>query len=165
MLMADYRAEDRRLTDPQSYPPSEGMSPVPAPRSQSGVVSFLSSNERKGPWQLPRKFRALSVLGSVELDLRNAEVGYGFYEIEAVAVLGSVEIIVPPDVTVDCDGDNFMGSFTLKYDGKASPVMANREKTIRISGTAYLGSVEVIVKGPDEKNLLQRMATKEWWTE
>jgi len=165
MLMADYSAEDQRLTNPPSYQQSEGMSPVPVARSQAGVVSFLSSNERKGPWQLPRKFRALAVLGSVELDLRGAEVGYGFSEIEAVSFMGSVEITVPPDVTVDCDGDNLMGSFTLRYDGRVSPVMASREKTIRITGTAYLGPVTVIVKGPDEKNLFQRMATKEWWTE
>ena len=117
---------------------------------QAGVVSFLSSNEREGRWQLPRRFRALAVLGNVELDLREAEIGYGLSLIEAVAVLGNVEIKVSPDVAVECDGDSFMGTFTLKYEGRASPSMANREKILRVSGSAYAGAVTVMVKGPDE---------------
>ncbi|HJP59195.1 MAG TPA: LiaF domain-containing protein [Gemmatimonadaceae bacterium] len=118
--------------------------------TQAGVVSFLSSNEREGRWQLPRRFRALAVLGNVELDLREAEIGYGLSQIEAVAVLGNVEIKVSPDVAVECDGDSFMGTFTLKYDRRASPSMANREKILRVTGSAYAGAVTVLVKGPDE---------------
>src|SRR4051794_27815053 len=59
--------------------------------SHAGVVSFLSSNERQGRWELPRHFRALAVLGNVELDLREANVGYGLSVIEAVAVMGNIE--------------------------------------------------------------------------
>jgi len=117
---------------------------------QAGVVSFLSSTEREGRWQLPRRFRALAVLGNVELDLREAEIGFGMSVIEAVAVLGNVEIKVSPDVAVECDGDSFMGTFTLKYEGRASPSMANREKIVRVTGSAYAGAVTVAVKGPDE---------------
>lgn len=118
--------------------------------TQAGLVSFLSSNEREGRWRLPRRFRALAVLGNVELDLREAEIGYGMSLIEAVAVLGNVEIKVSPDISVDCDGDSLMGTFTLKYEGRASPSMANRDKIVRVTGSAYAGAVTVIVKGPDE---------------
>lgn len=122
----------------------------------SGVVSFLSSNERKGPWELPRRFRTLAVLGNVELDLRTAEVGYGLSEIEAVAVLGNVEITVPPHIAVECDGDSLMGSFVLKYDGRVSPSMASRDRIVRVTGSAYAGSVTVTVKGPDE-DMMKRL--------
>ena len=128
---------------------SDDVQLVEHERAQAGVVSFLSSNEREGRWQLPRRFRALAVLGNVELDLREAEIGYGLSTIEAVAVLGNVEIKVSPDVAVECDGDSFMGTFTLKYEGRASPSMANREKTIRVTGSAYAGAVTVMVRGPD----------------
>jgi hypothetical protein len=149
--MSDFRAEDHRLTNPvYARPTSESGTLIPEPAASAGVVSFLSSTEREGRWALPRRFRALAVLGNVELDLRAAEIGYGLSEIEAVAVLGNVEITIPPEVAVECEGDSFMGSFTLKYGGRASPSMASREKIVRVTGSAYAGAVTVSVKGPDE---------------
>src|SRR5438105_2156075 len=161
--MSEFRAEDHRLTNP-SYPRPEGESNqiVPESRGVTGVVSFLSNTERQGPWELPRRFRALAVLGNVELDLRRAEVGYGLSVIEAVAVMGNVEITVPPEIAVECDGDSFMGTFTLKYHGRASPSAANRERTLRVTGSAYAGAVTVSVRGPDDKNILKRLRRNEW---
>jgi hypothetical protein len=168
--MSDFKADDYRLGDrldplrsrAGELPSSQSEQLVTHSQSMSGVVSFLSSNERNGRWQLPRKFRALAVLGNVELDLREAEVGYGLSEIEAVSVMGNVEITVPPDITVECDGGGLLGSFTLKYEGPASPGAANREKTVRITGNAYAGNVEVVVKGPDVGMLTKLGRTFGW---
>lgn len=149
--MSDFRAEDHRLTNPMySAPESEVRELIPEPPAAAGLVSFLSSTEREGRWTLPRRLRALAVLGNVELDLRAAEVGYGVSVIEAVAVLGNVEITIPPEIAVECDGDSFMGTFTLKYGGRASPSLANRDKVVRVTGSAYAGAVTVSVKGPDD---------------
>ena len=107
--MSDFRAGDHRLTNPleprRSYASEQGELLVPESRSTSGVVSVLSSAEREGRWQLPRRFRALAVMGNIELDLRAAEIGYGLSEIEAVAVLGNIEITVSPRPTV---GDSLL---------------------------------------------------------
>jgi len=92
----------------------------------------------------------LAVLGNVEIDLRDAVIGIGVSVIEAVAVLGNVQILVPPEIAVECDGDAILGNFTLKYQGRVNTAVANRERTIRVTGTAYAASVSVIVKGPDE---------------
>lgn len=172
--MPDFKAEDYRLTNPDARPRNyasehdaparsyateheqQGHQLAPDTRSTSGVVSFLSSNEREGRWQLPRRFRALAVMGNVELDLRTAEIGYGLSVIEAVAVMGNIEITISPDITVESDGDSLLGSFVLKYEGRASPASANRDKVVRVIGTAYLSSVTIHVKGPDEK-LLARL--------
>jgi hypothetical protein len=116
----------------------------------TGIVSFLSSTEREGRWALPRHLRVVAVLGNVEIDLRDAVVGVGLSVIEAVAVLGNVEILVPPEIAVECEGDAFLGNFTLKYAGRVNTAVANRERTIRVTGTAYAASVSVTVKGPDE---------------
>jgi hypothetical protein len=172
--MADFKAEDYRLTNPgeprpRGYadqqdqrpeaPPSygeQGRQIIPDDRATSGVVSFLSSTEREGRWQLPRRFRALAVMGNVELDLRAAEIGWGLSVIEAVAVFGNIEITISPDITVECDGDSLLGTFVLKYDGRANPAAASRDRVIRVSGTAYASAVTIHVKGPDEK-LLDRI--------
>jgi cell wall-active antibiotic response 4TMS protein YvqF len=122
-------------------------------RTTSGVVSFLSSTEKKGRWQLPRRYRVLAVMGNIEIDLRAAEIGYGLSEIEAVALLGNIEITVPPEVAVECDGDSFLGAFVLTYQGRANPAAACRDRVLRVTGTAYAGAVTVSVKGPDEKML------------
>jgi hypothetical protein len=127
-----------------NYASVEQTSPV------TGIVSFLSSTEREGNWELPRHLRALAVLGNVELDLREAIVGVGLYVIEAVAVLGNVEITVPPELHVECDGEALMGSFTLQFEGRVNTPATSRETTIRVTGTAYAASVTVRVKGPDE---------------
>jgi hypothetical protein len=152
--MSDFRADDYRLTSPnlQPAPVPEGGT-VSHSRSHAGVVSFLSSHEREGRWEVPRHFRALAVMGNIELDLRGAEVGYGVSVIEAVAVMGNIEVVVPPEISVECDGDALVGTFTLKYKGKTSPEMASRDRVIRVIGTAYLGAVSVEVKGPDRKFL------------
>jgi hypothetical protein len=168
--MSDYRADDHHIADRPAAlgtrlsepPPAQAEQLVRQPQAMSGVVSFLSSNERNGRWQLPRKFRALAVMGNVELDLREAEIGYGLSVIEAVSVMGNVEIIVPPEIAVECDGGGLFGSFTLRYKGPASPELANRERTLRITGNAYAGNVEVIVKGPDEGVLTQLGRTLGW---
>jgi hypothetical protein len=147
--MPDYKPEERQLTDSFQSPfGQETQQLVPDTRSMSGIVSFLSSNEKDGRWELPRKFRALAVLGNVEVDLRDARIGYGLSTIEAVAVLGNIEITVPPEVAIDCDGDSLLGTFTLRYQKRTSPSTANGDKTVRITGAAYLGAVTVVVKRP-----------------
>jgi len=172
--LPDFKAEDYRLTSPDARPRNyasehdepprsyaaeheqEGQQLAPDTRSTSGVVSFLSSNEKEGRWHLPRRFRALAVMGNVELDLRQAEIGYGLSVIEAVAVMGNIEITISPDITVESDGDSLLGTFVLKYDRRANPAAANRDKVVRVIGTAYLSAVTIHVKGPDEK-LLARL--------
>ncbi|MEA2765465.1 MAG: hypothetical protein QOK07_1869 [Gemmatimonadaceae bacterium] len=124
--------------------------PVPSGTSRGGVVSFLSSNERDGRWELPRHFRVLAVLGNVELDLRDAVIGLGVSVIEAVAVMGNIEITIPPDVAVESDGDSLLGTFSVKYKGRLTGAEATGIRTVRITGTAYVSSVEICVKGPDE---------------
>jgi hypothetical protein len=151
--MPDYRTETplNKPTIPEaSYVP---MRDEPTGDPSTGVVSFLSSNERQGSWQLPRRMRALAVLGNIELDLREAEIGFGVSVIEAVSVLGNIEVTVPPDVAVECEGDALLGNFTVQYEGRVNTSLANRDRTIRITGNAYLASVTVKVKGPDEDML------------
>ena len=92
-------------------------------------------------------------MGNVELDLRDAEVGYGLSVIEAVAFMGNIEITIPPEIAVECDGDSLLGPFTLKYEGRGNPAAASRDKVVRVTGSAYAGAVEVRVKGPDEAML------------
>jgi Cell wall-active antibiotics response 4TMS YvqF len=148
--MSDFKPTDQRLTGEDAADYNPAAYPLAPEIPRGGVVSFLSSNERQGRWELPRHFRALAVLGNVELDLRDAVIGIGVSFIEVVAVMGNIEITVPPDVAVESDGDSLLGSFVVKYKNTVSAVAANGLRTVRITGTAYAASVEINVKGPDE---------------
>ncbi|HEV7836597.1 MAG TPA: LiaF domain-containing protein [Gemmatimonadaceae bacterium] len=154
--MTDYPREKQpaRTRIPEaSYLPAREE---PLPEASPGIVSFLSNMERKGKWQFPRRVRALAVLGNIELDLREAEVGLGVSIIEVVSVLGNIDIIVPPEIAVECEGDALIGSFSVHYDKRVGRAVANPERTVRITGNAYLASVNVKVKGPN-KSMLARL--------
>ena len=160
--MSDFKPTNQRLISESGAQYNPAAYPTAPETARGGVVSFLSSNEREGRWELPRHFRALAVLGNVELDLRDAVIGIGVSLIEAVAVMGNIEITVPPDVAVESEGDSLLGSFVVKYKGSTTPAAATGLRTVRITGTAYASSVEITVKGPDEGMLarLKKMNLK-----
>ena len=124
-----------------------------------GAIAFLSNIRREGDWILPRHFRALALLGNVELDLTKARLAPGTSEIELRSILGSVSILVPPDVRVDCEGDAVVGSFEVKRDAASST--SPDAPLLLITGTAYLGSVEVIVVDPNKRSFFEKL--RERW--
>jgi hypothetical protein len=95
--------------------------------------------------------RVASIMGSAELDLREAEIGAGVSEIEVLCIFGSVEIFVPVGVRVECVGQALMGSFELRMSGV--PDFPPDAPTVRVKGSAYMASVEVLVKALSRKQL------------
>jgi hypothetical protein len=128
---------------------------VPAAR---GVTAFLSGQSRSGDWILPRLFRAVSFWGSVTIDLTSARFGAGTSRIEVVAIMGSIEVFVPPDVRIECDGDAILGSFEMAGQKWSRP--ADGAPMLHVAGTAYLGSVEVKIIDPNAPSWLSVLATR-----
>jgi adenylate cyclase len=129
-----------RLAGPRTTAaaPDVDWEAVPARRyGQSRVFSILSSNRRTGVWRVPRRLQAVAVMGSLELDLRGAEFEPGVTEIDVLNVMGSVEIIVPTGIAVECDGIGVLGNFDstnvhAERTGPDAPVL-------RIRGIALMG--------------------------
>lgn len=113
-------------------------------RPNAGALAVLSGHSRSGDWNMPRRFRAVAVMGSVELDLREARIPEGDSEIEVFALWGSVSIIVPPGVAVECDGDGVMGEFS--FDGHYPEAVGSDAPVIHLRGSAYMASVEATVR-------------------
>ena len=117
--------EKRDLADwwrPQAPVPSQPELPVreelPARGTRSnaearGVVSIFGDNRKVGRWIVPERFRVFSVFGSAKVDLREAVLQYPVTVIEALGICADIQIIVPPDVIVECDGDALLGAFTV----------------------------------------------------
>ena len=82
----------------------------------------------------------------MELDLRQAVLAPGLTEIEVFAVMGGVDIIVPPGVRVETMGMAVMGGFETSA-GDAYATSPERP-FIRISGLAVMGGVEAAQRRP-----------------
>lgn len=118
---------------------------VPAQRVRDSdrAIAVLGNTKRAGRWVPARRNTAMSVLGSVVIDLREALLGPGECKFSVATFMGSVEILVPPGLHVDCAGSAVLGSFgeELRRDQEA-PLDPDAPR-VRIDGVAVLGSVEV----------------------
>ena len=108
----------------------------PAPRA----LAILGSVERRGQLAA-RASGALAVLGSVVIDLRDVSMPPGVSTLEVSAVLGSVEIIVPPNLAVESAGASILGSFEgiQRVPRDPDPDLP----VLRVQGRAVLGSIEI----------------------
>lgn len=136
-------------------PPQRVNPPVPQALSRilprhlipdrNGVTVWVSQIKREGEWILPRIFRVFTCMGNVELDLTTARIGDGESEIEVLCIMGNIDITVPADIRVLCEGDGMAGSFETKRIGEINT--PENAPVLRVTGTAYFGSVTVTTKG------------------
>ncbi len=120
--------------------PRPAASPVPATAPGPPMVAVFSSVERKGAWSMPDDINAVAVFGSVEMDLRHAQIAAQDNEIRAVAVFGSVEILIAAGMQVEVAGVGVFGEFSRK--GDVSPP-TGQGPAIRVTGVSFFGSVTV----------------------
>jgi hypothetical protein len=121
--------------------PSTALASAPQVPRRARVLAVLGNVERRGRFQVPDGYRATSVLGNIELDLRDVVLGDGVTHLYVRAVLGNIEIVVPPDLPVECEGTGFLASFAqlnrIPAEGTAAGPL------LRIIGSAVLGNVEI----------------------
>jgi hypothetical protein len=116
-----------------------------APRRR--VTSLFGNVERRGAWTVPAELEARAVFGHVELDFRDARFSAATTELDVRVVFGALEIIVPPQLAVECEGSSIFGSVE-NYGGGA--VADPDRPLLRVRGTAVFGSVEVHTRLPGE---------------
>ncbi|MFD9391849.1 DUF1707 domain-containing protein [Streptomyces sp. NPDC060000] len=108
--------------------------------SSSWAVAVMSGFQRRGRWTVPRRFTCVAFWGGGEIDLREADFAAGEVEINCVAIMGGVQIIVPPGVEVDVRGIGVMGGFDQRETGVRGEPGAPR---VVVSGFAFWGGVGV----------------------
>ncbi len=123
------------------------LSPESVP-GHSVAVGLLGGGGRAGAWVAARNNWAVSVLGGCKIDLREAQLGPGVTEVRVMGILGRVEVLVPPDVRVECSGIGILGGF--RHHGALDSVQDPNAPVIRVSGLAILGGVSVRVRHPGE---------------
>ncbi len=133
---------------------------LPADRipAQSVVVGIMSEGRRSGAWIPARKNWAVVVMGSCVLDFRDAQLGPGVTEVWVIAIMGSVEIIAPLDVQVDCSGIGIMGGFDHRQP--ATSTTDPEAPVIRVTGVCIMGAANVSVRYPGETAREARLRLK-----
>ncbi len=102
--------------------------------------SLFSSVERHGAWVVPAELSVAATFGSVVLDFRVARLTAATTVVDVRVIFGSLEIIVPPDLSVECEGEGIFGSFATHGDGQ---IPAPGRPRLVIRGRALFGSVDV----------------------
>src|SRR5213595_1042764 len=107
---------------------------------------------------LPRRLRAVAAMGNVVIDLTRARLGSGTSHIDLRCIFGNIEILVPPDVRVECRVSAVLGNF--EHKSRVPSIPTYDAPTIVIDGIAFLGNVEVRVVDPNAKGFVDRLLTR-----
>lgn len=154
---------------PAPVPAPRPAHPAPAPRpgvrprphrhdkAQGFAIAVMGGATRRGHWTPARRTLALAVMGGVELDFRDVDLPPGVTEVHAFSLMGGVDVIVPPGVNVESHGMGIMGGF----DDVGREDYIPDAPTLRISGLAVMGGVDINVRYPGESAREARRRRKE----
>ena len=137
-----------RITQAPMASSAEASVPARSSRAKN-FFALMSGVVRRGTWTVPSRIRAFACMGGIGLDLREATLSGRVTDIYVFAMMGGVEIIVPPDVRLESDGFAIMGGFEdqLKEPASRDP----DAPIIRVHGFALMGGVEARVAQLEDK--------------
>jgi hypothetical protein len=124
--------------------------------------AVCSSNQRAGRWEPADEIQVRAIAGEVTLDFTRAELPpSGMIEIDALAICGAIEIIVPDGAEVELEGTPVGGSIEQQVRKKGARerirewVTGERDEDLpappppseppyfRIDGRAIFGTIKV----------------------
>lgn len=124
---------DRVLAD-LPEPPQASSPAVP---TCDRVVAVLGNTEQRGRWRPAPRLRAIAVMGSAKVDLRDAVSDDGTFDVDAYAIMGTVEVIVPDGSAVTVDG------FIVMDDRQNTTSEPAGGPAVRVRGYGLMREVKV----------------------
>jgi Cell wall-active antibiotics response 4TMS YvqF/Domain of unknown function (DUF1707) len=121
--------------------PDDGVAP-------ETVYAIFGGVERRGAWNVPRRWRVIAAFGGAQLDLREARFPTGVIDLEVKALFGGVQILVPPGLAVEVQGTAIMGGFQNVNRAPAHP--DPDAPLLRVRGMAFMGGVDITMRLPGE---------------
>lgn len=101
--------------------------------SKSNYAIMGSVEKKTEPWQL-QSSSYIAFWGGIELDLTLADISDGETNIDLTAIMGGIEILVPDDINIECNGTAILGGVEL-LDRSTGGLYASTSSSQR--GTVY----------------------------
>jgi hypothetical protein len=145
-------------------PPATAIVPIvvpallPAGRDRDTLYAIFGGIDRRGAWTVPRRMRIVAIMGGAHLDLREARFPPGVVELDVTAVMGGIEIVVPPGLAVQMHGSAIMGGFADVDRAPANP--DPDAPLLRVRGLTMMGGVNVSMRLPGESERGARRRTR-----
>lgn len=133
-----------RPDNPVAHPSSRQVTQEPGGDRLS--FSLMGESEKTENWVCAPSHVSVAIMGGNDIDLRHARLGAQTTTITAIAVMGEIEIYVPEDVRVVCDGVGIMGGFEVSTDDSVAVRMEDLPEdapVIRVTGVGLMGGVGV----------------------
>jgi hypothetical protein len=108
---------------------------------------------------VPRHLDVVTIMGGAHLDFRDARLPEGEVEVRVGALMGGVEIIVPPSLAVESNGAAIMGGF--EHVDRAPTAVEPGSTVLRITGLALMGGVNIEMRLPGESGREARKRRKQ----
>ncbi|WP_328663545.1 DUF1707 SHOCT-like domain-containing protein [Streptomyces sp. NBC_00328] len=127
-------------------PVTDWRSRIGGRRTSSGAVGFLGGFRRTGRWTVGRRFRALAFWGGGQIDLRDADFESRETVVRCFAIMGGMQVIVPPGVDVVSRGFALMGGFGTPVRSTVDPSAPR----VIVTGFTFWGGVGIARRAPQE---------------
>jgi DUF1707 SHOCT-like domain len=124
----------------------------PGPAAGAGVprysssIAVMSNTKRTGVWVVEDGHSAFACMGSVLLDLREAQFDSAEVIVNASALMGEVKLVVDAGTTIVMEGHGVMGEYSEQRPRVAFDPTAGGP-VVRVRGIALMGSVRVRRRG------------------
>ncbi|HEX6133270.1 MAG TPA: DUF1707 domain-containing protein [Longimicrobiales bacterium] len=112
-------------------------------RESRTFLAFMGGVERRGNWAPARKNLVIAIMGGADLDFREVTLPPGETEVYIFAMMGGVDIVVPPGLNVDASGIAIMGGFA---HASARHTADPNAPILRINGFCFMGGVDISIR-------------------
>jgi uncharacterized protein DUF1707/cell wall-active antibiotic response 4TMS protein YvqF len=153
-ITSDLQAPQLPATGRQGSAPLSGApvlhssSNLHAPSSR--LLAVMSESKRTGRWLVPPRLDVVSLMADTKIDLTQAVMPPGGAEFHVRSVWAACKIIVPPEMRVINEMHAIMASVTSKADEMDPEGATRRGPTLRLTGTALMAEVKVVVRRREE---------------